>query len=104
MNASNGIKTGGLAVLGRVVGSTLSGAAVLVVTWLILVGSGVFRVTLVQVVMTQADDPARRSFHIFGNVFEQGDFGFHIFCVLFLLPCVATALLVWIRLGRRWQA
>src|SRR3954465_966784 len=89
MNASNKMKLGGLTVLGRMVGSALSGTAALVITWLILVGAGVFRVTTIQVVTMQPYDPVRRSFHIFGQVFEQGDLPFRIFCALFLLPSVA---------------
>jgi hypothetical protein len=103
MDASNKMKSGGLAVLGRVAGCALSGTAVLVVTWIILVVAGIFRVTTIQVVTMQPYNPVRRSFHIFGHVFEQGDFLFHIFCALFLLPFLASVVLVWVHLGRRWR-
>jgi hypothetical protein len=103
MDGSNKMKSGGLAILGRVVGSALSGTAALAITWLILVVAGIFRVTTIQVLTMQSYDPVRRSFHIFGHVFEQGDFPFRLFCALFLLPSVAAAFLVWVHLGRRWR-
>jgi hypothetical protein len=104
MNATNKMNSGALVLLGRVVASALSGTAALVITWLILVVAGIFRVTTILVMTARPYDPVRRSFHIFGHVFEQGDFPFHIFCAMFFLPSVAVAVLVWIHLGHRWKA
>lgn len=103
MNARNKITSGGLVLVGRLVGSALSGIAALVITCLILVGIGIFRFETVQIITMKPYDPVRRSFNILGHVFEQGEVAYRILCVVFLLPSVAAAFLVWTHLGRRWR-
>jgi len=90
------MKSGGLASW-RVVGSALSRHS----------GTGnhvayscrgrIFRVTTIQVVTMQPYDPVRRSFHIFGHVFDREISVSHFLCAV-PSASVAAAFLVWVHL------
>ena len=102
MAVNTPISVSWLPLSGRLAGAVLGAGAVLLVSYVASLATGLLQFQHVTIATFEPCQPIRYSIHFFGAIVNDSEPLFRVLCALFPLPSLAIGSLVWRHLGLRW--